>query len=533
MNAPFALNPTALQDAGFATVDEVLALLRAANVSLANPLLATDVYKMGHMEQYRPGTTEVYSYLQARTDRRYEHTVFFGLQYLTQTYLSRRLTPAMGEEFLENRKSILGNNSPEVVRKIRALCKLGYFPIEIKAVPEGTVMPVQHVLLTTRNTHPEFEWVPGFVESLLLKIWDAITTAATSFTYRQIVDAFFERTVSNDLMFLRELTVHDFGYRGSKTEEEAAITGGAHLLSFIGSDTVPSREWLIRNYAAPRETPVMVSVPASEHSVMCSFGRDSEREAFRNMLRLYPDGIVSIVSDTYDVYQVVTDFAEELKVDILSRPEGSKVVFRPDSGNPEHIICGNPDATPGSREWKGVLRLLDEQFGHTVNEKGFKQLNAKVGLIYGDGMYIHRYIRTLVLMEELGYAASNLVIGVGGILRNHSRDDMGFALKATHVVVDGVGVDIEKDPITDKKKKSHKGLLALTQAASGEYHTLDQCTLPQEARGLLVPVFRDGKVLVSQTFEDIRARVAEGLARYPLNVEHQIEVARRDIPRFY
>ena len=518
--------------AGFDSVEDLLVRLEAANVTFMNPLLGTDVYKMGHMEQYKPGTTEVYSYLTARTDRTYKHTVFFALRYWMKTYLTRKLTPRMGEEFLENRKAILGSNSPEVERKIRALCELGYFPIEIKAVKEGTVMPVRHVLMTIRNTHPDFEWVPGFLESLILKIWDAISTASCSFTYRQIVNAMYKRTVSDELMFLQEFAVHDFGYRGSKSEEEAAITGGAHLLSFTGSDTVPSREWLIRNYGADRNTPFILSVPASEHSVMCSFGRDDEIEAFRNMLRLYPSGLVSIVSDTYNVYTVCSKdgFAGALKDEILARPEGSKVVFRPDSGDPEKVICGDPDAPVGSKEWKGVLRLLEEVFGSEVNSKGFKQLNAKVGLIYGDGMYLARYVRTLARLEEMGYAASNLVIGVGGILRNHSRDSMGFALKATHVVNGGVSVDIEKDPITDPKKKSHKGLIYLTREIDGEYITIDECSEDEERGGLLEVVFRDSELVgEEQIYTDIRARVQQALVEYPIDMDAVIKEARAEV----
>lgn len=518
-----------LSDAGFGSIDEVLDRLSSANISLMNPLLGTDVYKMGHMEQYKPGTTEVYSYLIARTDRSYKYTVLFALQYWMKTYLTRRLTPSMGEEFLENRKAILGSNSPVVEEKIRALCKLGYFPIEIKAVKEGTVMPVRNVLMTLRNTLPEFEWVPGFVESLILKIWDAISTSACSFRYRQVVDAMYKRTVSDELMFLKEFAVHDFGYRGSKSEEEAAITGGAHLLSFTGSDTVPSREWLIRNYKADRNIPFILSVPASEHSVMCSFGKEDEIAAFRNMLRLYPEGIVSIVSDTYDVYKVCSEFAEELKVQILSRPEGSKIVFRPDSGNPENVICGNPDAPVGSREWKGVIRLLEEVFGTTVNEKGFKQLNPKVGVIYGDGMYIKRYVRTLARLERMGYATSNLVIGVGGILRNHSRDSLGFALKATHVMNDGESIDIEKDPITDSTKKSHKGFMKLVRDEDGEYHTIDECTAEEEQTGLLEVVFRNGNLVGEQFFAEIRARVQAALIEYPIDIDGLIEESFAEI----
>lgn len=467
-----------------------------------NLLLQTDVYKMGHMEQYAPGCNKVYSYLTARSDRKFNETVFFGLQYYLKKYLSQPITPAMGEEFLSYRKMILGGeNSPEVENKIRALCKLGYLPLEIKAVEEGTVLPVRNVLMTITNTHPDFYWVVGFVESLLLKLWYTTTVATCSYQYRRLVDRFFNDTDEESLNGLKDFQVHDFGYRGDSSEEGAAISGIAHLLSFLGSDNVPALPCAIEYYHANTNEPILLSVPASEHSVMCSFGRDQEIEAFRHMLKKYPTGIVSIVSDTFDVYRVLTEFAEDLKEAILSR-EG-KVVFRPDSGNPEYIICGDPNAKEGSNEWKGAIRLLDEKFGSSLNSKGYKVLNPHVGLIYGDGMYLERYERTLERLKEMGYAASNLVIGVGGILRNHSRDTLGFAIKATYVEVNGEAREIEKDPITDQKKKSHKGLLSLRKVGD-VYVTKDQCSPKEEADSLLKTVFYNGELVKETDLSSIR-----------------------------
>lgn len=308
-------------------------------------------------------------------------------------------------------------------------------------------------------------------------------------------------------MFLKDFTVHDFGYRGDSSEEGAALSGAAHLISFSGSDTVPALPFVEHYYDADTSGLVMASVPASEHSVMCSFGRDNEFEAFENMLKLYPTGIVSIVSDTFDVYRVLTEFAHKLKPIILDRD--GKVVFRPDSGNPEFIICGNPYAPEGSNEWKGAIRLLDEMFGSTINAKGYKVLNPKVGLIYGDGMYLERYQRTLDKLKEMGYAACNLVIGVGGILRNHSRDTLGFAMKATYVEVGGIPREIEKDPVTDHKKKSHKGLLCLTLGDNLEYITLDQCSEQEEKSGLLQTVFKDGNLTRETTFTEIKNKLKQ------------------------
>lgn len=472
----------------------------------SNPLLLTDCYKLGHMEQYAPGTTKVYSYLTTRSDKTFDKAVFFGLQYYLKKYLSTPLEPWMADEFISVRNSILGSTSAEVEKKIRALCDLGYFPLEVKAVEEGSILGVQNVLMTLTNTRPDFHWVVGFVESLILKVWYPITVASCVFKYRQLVNKHYENTVDADQYFLKDFTVHDFGYRGDSSEEGAALSGVAHLISFLGSDTVPAFNFAREYYHAdPTRETIMLSVPASEHSVMCSYLKNNELEAFNQMLNLYPTGIVSIVSDTFDVYRVLTEFAEKLKPRILAR-EG-KVVFRPDSGNPEYIICGDPNAEPGSNEYLGAICLLDKMFGSTINSKGYKVLNPKVGLIYGDGMYYERYERTLIRLAEMGYAASNLVIGVGGILRNWSRDALGFAIKATYVEVNGEPRAIEKDPITDHKKKSHKGLLSLTWDDEHKYVTRDQCTPEQEEQTMLKVVFRDGVILKEYALDEIRKRV--------------------------
>jgi nicotinamide phosphoribosyltransferase len=429
--------------------------------------------------------------------------VFYGLQYYLRRYLSKPLTPDMADEFIETHRAVLGEPLPEVVAKVRALCELGYWPLRIKAVPEGTVVPNKNVLLTICNTHPDFYWCVGFVESLLLKVWYPISTATCCLQYRRVCEWYWSQTVDDDAMVGLPFAVHDFGYRGDATEEGAPLAGTGHLLSFTGSDTIPAYVFAKGYYDAGSEL-VMASVPASEHSVMCSFGREDELGAFKHMLDLYPSGIVSIVSDTFNIYRVLTDFATALKHQILGRD--GKVVFRPDSGNPEYIICGDPTADEGTPENLGAIRLLDAMFGSTVNEKGYRVLNPKVGLIYGDGMYLARFERTLKRMEEMGYAASNLVIGVGGILRNHTRDTMGFAIKATCVRVNGEIREIEKDPITDHGKKSLKGLMRLDYA-EGEWKTTDMVPTLDERGGALKVVFEDGQLYNQTTLAEIRERL--------------------------
>lgn len=469
-----------------------------------NLLLKTDVYKMGHMEQYPKGTTKVYSYLLARSEKKMPYTVFYGLQYYLKL-LEKGVTQANVDEFLEYRKNILGMEASEdVKKKLNDLVKLGYIPLRIKAVAEGTVVPVRNVLMTITNTHPNFHWVVGFVESLLLKIWNTCTVASYSKTLADLCKKFSDETCDNGghLPF----QVHDFGYRGCSSDETAALSGSAHLISFLGTDTIPAIKLIKETYGC--NEPVGLSVPATEHSVMCAYTQEKEIDAFNNLLDLYPSGFLSIVSDTYDLWNVLTNFAPTLKDRILAR--NGRVVFRPDSGDPWKIICGDPDAATGSPEFKGAIRLLDETFGSTVNSKGYKVLNPKVGLIYGDGMFYERFNRILTTMKEMGYASSNLVVGIGGILlQQHNRDDQGYAIKATFAEVNGEQRELLKDPVTDQKKKSHKGLLSLQKDENNRFFTKDQCSEAEEKRGYLEVVFDNGELMNPTTFDEIRKRVTE------------------------
>lgn len=466
-------------------------------------MLATDVYKMGHMEQYTPGTTKVYSYLLARSDKKTPTTLFYGLQYYLKM-LEVKPTWEMMEEFLAYRKEILGMPpSDELVQQLKALVTLGYFPIKIKAIREGMQIPVRNVLMTIENTVPGFHWVVGFIESWLLKIWNTCTVATYSKRLQKLCKKYADLTCDNEdhLPF----QVHDFGYRGCSSDETAMLSGSAHLINFLGTDTIKAIKLIKDTYGC--DQPIGLSVPATEHSVMCSYGKENEFQGFERMLDLYPKGIVSIVSDTYDLWNVLGNFAPRLKNRIMARD--GRVVFRPDSGDPPKIICGDPDAGYGSEEWLGSLQLLDRTFEHRMNKKGFRVIDPHVGLIYGDGMHYDRFEQTLQMMLEMGYASSNLVIGVGGLLlQQHNRDDQGFAIKATFAVVNGEMRELVKDPVTDTKKKSHQGLLALFQDVKGRYYTKDHCTFDEEAKSLLETAYLDGKIVRLTNFNEIRKLAA-------------------------
>lgn len=525
-----------------------------------NILLMTDIYKCGHMRMYKSGTTKVYSYLCAR--KKDKHTLFFGLQpYLK--LLSKGVTAEDGEEFISYYTEILGSAPPaDISEKINALVKLGYIPLEIKAIAEGTYLSTQNVLATVTNTHPDFAWVVGFFESLLLKVWNTTSVATLSNRFKRTVDKFTAETSDSD--FLKPFLVHDFGYRGVSSEETAELSGAAHLINFCGTDTIPAIKFLKQNYAATGL--IGASVPASEHSIHCSFGptEQDELDYVDNMLTLNPTGIVSVVSDAYDYWRMITVTLPKRKEQILSRD--GKYVVRPDSGDPMEILCGSinieksnktleefidevtyhhDNGYPDTRyveydgkvysvgynnfqsdNWevtaqeiqltpqqKGTFRLLEETFGATVNSKGYKELNSKIGVIYGDGMYYDRYVSILEKMKQMGYANTNLVIGIGGLLlQQHNRDDLGFAFKATYAEINGVSTELYKDPVTDPGKKSHKGLMSLYVSVHQDngketLYTKDQVTWEEEKSGCLETVFKDGKITKEFTLEEVRANV--------------------------
>lgn len=469
-----------------------------------NLLTATDTYKFGHLYQYPQGITKVYSYLQTRTNKgKMDEVVFYGLQYYIKEYLQQPITKENVDEFVETVEHILG---PGAVQRYHydKLVDLGYLPLRIKAVPEGTVVPVKNVLMTIENTHPDFYWLVGFVESLLLKVWNTCTVASNSYRIKKAVTKFgLETCDTNDHT---KFQIHDFGYRGCSSEETAALSGSAHLLSFLGTDTVPAVGLIKKFYGGT--WPIGLSVPASEHSVMSSYTVDGELDGFKNMLKLYPTGIVSIVSDTYNLWNVLENYTEVLRTEIETRD--GKLVFRPDSGHPTDIICGDLAARPGSSESKGALQILWDKFGGTLNSKGYKVLNPKVGLIYGDGIFFERMIDILSRMKEQGFASSNIVFGIGGLLlQNFNRDDLGFAMKATYCEVGDEKRSIVKFPMTDKGKKSHSGKVALRKDAAGNMYTIDN--LDSDTDTLLQLVFEDGKLVREDTFQNIRARLGDEL----------------------
>ena len=385
---------------------------------------------------------------------------------------------------------------------IASLHDLGYLPIEIKALPEGSRVPMRVPCLTIVNTLPEFYWLTNFFESIMSAvIWQPITSATIAHEYRKILDKYAEET--GMLKEFVQWQGHDFSFRGMSSLESAILSGMGHLLSFTGTDTIPAIDAMEQYYNADAEKELIGgSVAATEHSVMCAGAKDGEIETFKRLVtEVYPSGIVSIVSDTWDLWKVCTEYLPILKEDILKRD--GKVVIRPDSGNPVLIICGNPDGKTEA-EKKGVVELLWDVFGGTETGKGYKLLDSHIGAIYGDSITRDRAKEICQRLKDKGFA-SQVVFGIGSYTYQYNtRDTFGMAMKATYVEINGEGREIFKDPITDDgTKKSATGLLEVTKE-TGNYVLHDRVSKEKETKGELMTIFKDGILLKEYSLQEIR-----------------------------
>jgi nicotinamide phosphoribosyltransferase len=337
-----------------------------------NLLTKTDIYKLGHIEQFPLGTTKVYSYLESRGSKEFEGLLFFGLQYIIKEYLMRPVFQEDLDKFIEYYTMALGRKpSQYVTERLQALVDLGYLPIEIKAVPEGTYIGLKNVLVTIVNTHKDFYWLPGYIEVMLLKVWSPTTVATRMLEYRKVAENCWRNTVDEEVLSNCRYSIIDFGTRGNSSEESSEIHSMSFMTCFSGSDCLPVIEPSIMYYGVQLGDPnFMRTSPATEHSVMCAYGEDNEIGAFKRMFEIYTDQPVCIVSDTYNLWKVFTEYLLELKPIIESRDPKNFTAFRPDSGNPVSIVLGNKEAGVESPEFIGCLELLNNVFGHTVNTKG-------------------------------------------------------------------------------------------------------------------------------------------------------------------
>ena len=486
-----------------------------------NVLTAIDFYKAGHIFQYPEGTEEVYSnftprsvkHLNVEKDLYDGKIVFFKLQYFLKSFLQDAFNETFFSQPLEQvlktykRRMDTSLFTNFDVSHIEALHKLGYLPIRIKALPEGVKVKPGVPVFTIVNTLPEFFWLVNYLETVIsAEIWKGMVNATIASHYRGIFEKYADLTgAPKDFVGFQG---HDFSFRGMSGWADGATNGMAHLTSFMGTDTVAAIDSLEAYYNADADKELIgCSVPATEHSVMCMGGMDDERGTFKRLItEIYPSGIVSIVSDTWDFWNVLNVTAPSLKAEIMARD--GKVVFRPDSGDPVKIIGGDPDAPVDSNEWLGAVRVLDRHFGSTVTDKGFKILDSHVGLIYGDSITPKRANQILKNLMDMGYASCNCVFGIGSYTYNFStRDSIGGAMKSTSGIVNGVRRTIFKDPKTDSGvKKSAKGLLRV-ELQGGEYILLDDQTEEQEKLGELKVVFEDSETFNEVSLAGVRARL--------------------------
>jgi nicotinamide phosphoribosyltransferase len=483
-----------------------------------------DGYKLDHRRQYGKGVENVYSNWTARSSRikEIDKVVFLGLQAAIKRRLMEDFEPfffgnidEICNEYEQFCSDYLGPNSIGSDH-IRALYNLGYLPLRFKALPEGTQVPLRVPMFTVENTHPDFFWLTNYFETMLsAELWLPCTSATLAMRIRTMLDGWADKTGGNKGFV--PFQGHDFSMRGMGSVDSAKTSGMGHLVAFSGTDTIPAIQF-IQKYYKTKNMPGF-SVAATEHSVMSAGSKESELETFDRLLDLYPEGIVSIVSDTWDYWSVLTKILPTLKNKIMAR--NGKVVCRPDSGDPADIICGVNTRLDGQdlstytvEQQKGSIQLLWELFGGTTNEKGYKTLDPHIGLIYGDSMNYERINEICQRLESKGFSSDNVCFGIGSFSYQYqTRDVFGFAMKATNVTINGIETPIFKDPKTDNGvKKSAFGRVKVIRK-NGELMLVDQSNelfdSVSEQDDMLKTVWLDGGFVNEIGFDEVRRNALE------------------------
>jgi len=494
-----------------------------------NALLLTDAYKLGHKSQYPEGTNWVVSNFTPRSAKHAPTTedtvVVFGIQSMMKElihdfnvgFFNRDIDEVLSE-YISVVDTFVGDSEPET-EHFKELHKLGYLPIEIRQMfPEGSQVKVGTPVLTIHNTKDEYFWLVNFLETYISSnLWKSMTAATIAKSYRNIVDKYSKITSAAE--WFSAFQCHDFSSRGLSCTADINKTGSAHLTSFEGTDSLSAVLYVKQMYSSK----VGASVPATEHSVMCMGTKQNEEETFRRLLTdVYPTGIVSIVSDTWDYWNVLTNTLPVLKDVIMQR--FGKCVIRPDSGDPVDIICGTANAVEEHQydgtvyyyngkyykdaievkptpEEEGSVSVLSNIFGYTVTDTGYKTLDQHIGLIYGDSITLKRCNEILHKLMLKGFASDNVVFGVGSYSYQYiTRDSFGFAMKATYGEVNGIGREIFKNPKTDSGvKKSIKGLFVVDESG------VRQGVSKEEFLSMSNVVFNNGKLMNEVSMADIRA----------------------------
>lgn len=458
-----------------------------------NLLLQTDAYKITHPAMFPPRMTYSHFYIEARSCKEYDDLIFFGLQQIIKKYLLNPIT--MDDIYFARDFSaeIFGQNIfPCDSWKYILDIHKGYLPITISAPPEGLKIPTSNVLMTIESNDPRCAWLPGWLETLLLRVWYPTTVATKSYYAKQLIMKYLEMS-SEDPATEINYKLHDFGARACTSSEHAEFGGAAHLVNFWGSDTV---EGMLAAYKYYGNNVYGQSIPASEHSVTTSFGasKKNEIQAYKHFMNCYlrEGQMLACVVDSYDSEAALQDIwgSDDFVANIKAKR--GTVVIRVDSGDPvQQVIM--------------ALLKLEAKFGYTLNFKGYRVLN-NVRVIQGDGIDIDTIEKILDSITELGYSATNVTFGMGGnLLQKANRDTLGFAEKLSNVTVGGVNYDVCKNPKTDPGKRSKEGRLGLFLTSANQFYT---ATLNEENRNhnILKPVFCNGKLLRDETMSEIRRR---------------------------
>jgi nicotinamide phosphoribosyltransferase len=450
----------------------------------------TDSYKLSHHKQYPEGTTNVYSYFESRTGAKFHDTVFFGLQYILKEYVAGVVVT---KEKLEQAKKLADAHvGPGIFNYDGWNYVLeqhgGKLPLRIKAVPEGIPVDVSNILMSVEATDPKCYWLVNYLETLLVQIWYPSVVATLSRENKKVIMKYLEETGTPELIGFK---LHDFGFRGVSSVEQAGLGAAAHLINFMGTDTIQGIT-MLEDYYGATEMPGF-SIPASEHSTITSWTRAGEVDAFRNMLVQYPKGLVACVSDSWDIINACRNlWGGELKDLVLAR-EGTLVV-RPDSGDPIKLL---PE----------IIATLGDRFGLRRNDKGFLVLNDKVRVIQGDGITVETIPLILEELKKCGYSADNLAFGSGGgLLQMVNRDTQRNAFKCAEATINGEHREVYKQPITDGSKTSKKGRLALIQT-NGKFETIPEKEL-NGRKDILETVFENGVIVKEYNFEQVRKNAA-------------------------
>lgn len=452
---------------------------------LNNIILNTDSYKASHYLQYPPGTTHVSMYIESRGGR-YDSTVFFGLQALLKSYLAKPITQADIDEAAE---LITSHGLPFNRAGWQFILDEhnGYLPLEIQALPEGTDVPVHNVLVQITNTCPKCYWLPGYIETMLLRgVWYPTTVATYSKRCKQVIAKWMQQTTGSieGLQF----KLHDFGARGVSSAESAAIGGLAHLVNFSGTDTLGAIKLARDAYMEPMAG---FSIPAAEHSTMTAWGRDNELGAYQNMIEVNRDApLIAVVSDSYDIYSAINAWGTSLKPQVEGF--GGTVVIRLDSGCPDEMVLG-------------AIECLMMHYGSTTNDMGYRVLPDCIRVIQGDGICIQMIDKILSKLEQARISADNVTFGMGGeLLQKHNRDTQRFAMKASAIRIhSGPWQGISKNPVSDPSKRSKEGRLAFDGAKTVQEH---ECT-----NNHLRIVYKDGHIVREDSLATIRERANDNV----------------------